>query len=373
MGDTNLQTQIFTQRVKNIQKEIDSHSLDGLVIFNEEFRPSQTMFFSDYCPVRNVEFSPSVVFIDNREIILFLGSINMGRAKEVSWIEDIRDIQRLPDFLSLYKENSKIAIAGIEKIPMYYKKYLDNCCNTFVDYDFDTVINNMRLIKEPEEIEAIKKSCNLGIESLKAMINTIEYGVSTEYSVAAVGENHIRSQGHKIGYDTIISCAENTIDKTWRPSNRVIEKHEIVVLNIVAKINEYPAFLTITHPSENVEAKKICKYAKEIIAYMIDTVTEGDCVTKIFESYSKKVKEFSLEKHFLPPSITPIRLGSSTGLDVIEKPTLYSSSNFILEKNMVLLLQLNLNDFSFGDCKFDFIVQIDKKMNLLCKDYFSLF
>ena len=97
-GFTGLQIETFTRRIESIKRELSARALDALFVFSDEYRPGSTLYLSDYYPINVIEESPQGVYVPlEGEVVLFLGSINAQTARTVSWIKDIRSIERSID------------------------------------------------------------------------------------------------------------------------------------------------------------------------------------------------------------------------------------------------------------------------------------
>ncbi len=365
MGYTSIDRSVFKDRVKKIRRQLMSDNLRGLLIFTDEFRPSYSLYITDYRPVDNIEFSPQGVYINQDEIVLFLGRKNMEMAKTITWINDIRDIDSLDDFLYKKERGGTLGLSGIEKIPHFYKKVIDGISDSKHFTIYDKVLDDLRSIKSEDEISLLRAASVTADDAMKYMMTNIEPGKTSEVELAAMGEFFIRRAGMDLGYDTIVASGKNTLDKTWRPSRTVIRNGDILLINIVPRNKGYCSFLTVSHATDNPYAKEICSISKKIIKYMIDNLKQGDHSNKIYELYYEKTREYKLLDHFLPFSNSEKSIGHSTGLEVVEYPYINRESDNILENNMVLSLKYNLYNFEFGDVRFEFNILIDGKAVLL--------
>ncbi len=362
MGYAGIAKEKFEERIFKIRRWIMEESLDGFFIYNEEFRPGHSLYISDYMPVQNIEFSPSVVYIDQENVMLFLGEMNARMAKGVTHIEDIRCIESIDVFLE-EKRGQTFGLCGVEKLPGLYRKHLE-AMGVLVNFkDCELFFANLRLYKDEEEMEKIITAAFYANHIMKEVSGDIKEGVTTEREIASKAEYLIKTKGLEIGYDTIVSEGLNTRENTHRPNNDRI--HEVVTINIVPRYKGYSSFYTITKGISNLEAQKVCECSKQVIAYMLDNLRVGDSTERIFELYQEKTGEFGLLPHLLPLYNKEEFVGCSTGLDPVEYPYLRKGSHLILKKGMVLSLKYYLAGFSWGDIKFEFNVLLDDKPILL--------
>ncbi len=350
-------------RVEHIREILLRDNLKGLLIFTEEFRPSYSFYISDYRPVENIEFSPQVVYISLDRVVLFLGPLNMERARSISWIEDIRDIEELDRFFT--QKGDTLGIAGIEKLPGYYQKVINRLAKhiNFVPYDHH--IDGLRLYKAPEEMDCLIQAAHFADGAVGHMLGKVQPGISTEKEIAMEGEFFLRTQGVDIGYDTIISGGLNTRDRTHRPKDTIVKRGDLLLINIVPRYRGYCSFVTVTKALDNPLGDEVCRGAQEVIAYVLRELREGDRASRIYELYYEKTKACGLLDHFILQPTGDMPIGHSTGLDVVEPPIISRQSDLILRDGMVISLKYALSNFEFGDVRFEFNIAVSESISLL--------
>ncbi len=363
-GLTGLPLECFYSRVEAIRKEIALEKLDGYLILNDEFRSSHSLSITDYTPLMCVEFSPQILFITASSVSVFLGSINMDRAKEQSWVEDIRHLDTIEDFFKDYY-GKRIGICGLDSLIGLYRKIIDKLGENINFLPKDYILDNLLMYKSTEEIDRILIANKTADKTIEYMIKNTENGSSTEADIAAEGEYFIAKEGMSLGYDTIVAVGENTTDRTHRPKRVIVNNNEPIILNIVPRYKGYCAFTTTTYPNGNAEAENICHKAKEVIRHMVTNLNIGDSSQKIYQLYIDKSKELGLLENFLVGGNRHNFIGHSTGLNVVQKPLLEKHTNIILEKGMVLSLKYFLTGFEFGDIRFEFSIYIGDEIILL--------
>ncbi len=372
MGYTAIGEGVLKKRVSALRQRLKKENMVGLLIFNDEFRPYYSMYISDYKPVENLEFSPQGVYISQDELILFLGKENVKSARQLSWISDIRDIQELTPFFLSMTSDVCLGLCGIEKLPHFYKKVIDTVAEHVRFLNKDNWLDELRMIKSQEELVCLRDVAQAADDTVKSMLEHVEADYTTEKELAAYGEYYIRCQGMDYGYDTIVASGKNTMDKTWRPSQKTIKKGDVLLINMVPRSQGYCSFLTVTHAVHNPNAQAICTVAKKVIKYMTKNIKPGDTASKIYDLYYQKTKEYGLLEHFLPFNPSEKSIGHSIGLEVVEHPYLQRDSQVVLQKNMVLSLKYNLYNFDFGDIRFEFSVWIDDEVKLLNQYLFEI-
>ena len=110
----------------------------------------------------------------------------------------------------------------------------------------DGLVESLRAVKEPEEIELITRAAAISDAAIEYIENTVHTGMS-EKEVAWEIEKFIREQGSEtIPFDAIVASGPNSALPHARPSSRTIQSGEPVVIDIGARVGGYSSDLTRT-------------------------------------------------------------------------------------------------------------------------------
>lgn len=366
-GFTGLPIEIFRKRIEKIKQELLKINLDALFSFSDEYRPGYTLYLSDYYPINVIEESPQGVYVPRHgDVVLFLGSINAQTAKGISWIEDIRSIDKMSFFFNNLKEKTgrrlKIGLVGEALLPVCYYQKLRSCLanNDFIYVD--DIINRMRQIKDLDEIKLMEKAAHMGDQAIREASKRLREGDVKEIELAAVAEYSIRSKGGNIGSATILSSGINTKKPTWRPSNKKIMPGEAVLIDVNPSLNCYCSDVSVTLFNGRVskEKQKLLNLSKEILRGVIEHIKPGVPASTIYAYFLEKVQKMGYEKYFTPYAKGFRAVGHGVGLDVVEWPNLDSKSNFILKPGMTLAVKFDLHGFNFGGIRHEVDVLVEE-------------
>jgi Xaa-Pro aminopeptidase len=107
-------------------------------------------------------------------------------------------------------------------------------------------VEALRAVKEPGEIELIKKAAAIGDAAYEHVRGTIRPGM-TEQEVAWALEKYLRESGSQaMPFEIIVAAGPNATLPHARPSDRPIEDGEPVVIDMGAKFDGYASDLTRT-------------------------------------------------------------------------------------------------------------------------------
>lgn len=366
-GFTGLPVENFTRRVEKIKSELSERGLDALFVFSDEYRPGSTLYLSDYYPINVIEESPQGVYVPlEGEIVLFLGSINAQTARTVSWIQDIRSIEEMERFFKSINEKKgrqlKIGLVGEALLPVHYYRKMRSALDGNDFIYVDDIIQRMRVIKSPDEIERMQNAAQLGDAAIKEAVARLRKGDVSEIELAAVAEYILRSGGGNIGSATIISAGIHTKMPTWRPSEKKIEPGEAVLIDVNPSLQGYCSDVATTVFNGNVEGekKKILDLSRQILRGVIAHMQPGLPASIIYDYFLERARESGYEQFFTPYAKGMRAVGHGVGLDVVEWPNLDADSELILEPGMTLGVKFDLHGFDFGGIRIEVDVLVEE-------------
>ena len=110
----------------------------------------------------------------------------------------------------------------------------------------DELVESLRVVKEPEEIELITKAAEISDNAFQYIEETIHTGMS-EKEVAWEMEKFMRENGSQaIPFEIIVASGPNSALPHAKPSERAIQAGEPVLFDIGAKIDGYSSDLSRT-------------------------------------------------------------------------------------------------------------------------------
>ncbi len=366
-GFTGLPRENFTQRVAKIRNALAEKGLDALFAFSDEYRPGSTLYLSDYYPINVIEESPQGVYVPvEGEVVLFLGTINAQTARGISWIEDIRSIEDMAAFFKHLNEQKgrklKVGLVGEILLPVRYYRRMRSALEGSEFVDVDDLLNRMRSIKSPEEVELMQKASDLGDAALKAAVARLRQGDVTEIELAAVAEHVVRLAGGNLGSATIIASGIHTRMPTWRPTDKKIEHGEAVLIDVNPFFRGYCCDVATTVFSGNVtgEKKKVLDLGRRILRGVIEQIRPGRPASIIYDYFLDKSREAGYEKFFTLYAKGMRAVGHGVGINVVEWPNLDADSNLVLEPGMTLAVKFDLHGFDFGGIRSEVDVLVEE-------------
>ena len=152
-------------------------------------------------------------------------------------VEDIKDLSEQDvENLFLFCEN-----VGFDENHVTYAKYKEYMYKFKIHNLVETemIIEKQRAIKDQEEIKYITKACNITDDCFEYLLNYIKIGM-TEKQIATAIERFFRINGaEELAFDTVVASGPNSSMPHAVPTDREIQKGDIIQFDIGCKVNGY--------------------------------------------------------------------------------------------------------------------------------------
>lgn len=187
---------------------------------------------------------------------IFDGSLSAEDAQRISGAEKVITHDEAQKLLrDLAKKHSVVYTLGDQPYAEYLdfvlnpapKKLYDQLSRTFNSVqDCRKELAQLRAIKQPEEIDALQQAINLTADAfsdVKSHIDTYKF----EYEVEAEFTYRFRKKGADHAYDPIVAAGGNACTLHYIDNASRLKKRELILLDIGARMNGYPADITRTY------------------------------------------------------------------------------------------------------------------------------
>ena len=228
----------MNKRLKWLKNQLKALNLEGMIVSN----PINIKYLTGL----NAE---GVLIIAPRETVFITDS---------RYIEDVNSKLTISDEIVAYdsKNLSKYDYEGFfmicenigfeENYVTYanYLKYLQTYKVNLVETE--GLIERQRFIKDEEEIECIKKACEITDKTFDYIIHNIKRGM-TEKEVAFEIEKYMISLGADgVAFETIVAAGEHSSMPHAVPTDRKIKSGDVLLFDMGAKYKGYTSDLSRT-------------------------------------------------------------------------------------------------------------------------------
>lgn len=213
--------------------------------------------------------------------------------------------------------------------------------------DLHPILARMRMIKTPEEIEAIKKANALTKEGFKEMKQLIKPGIG-EYELAAFFEYYIKKEGADgLAFESIVASGKNATTLHYVTNCSKLKSGDLVLFDLGARVNGYCGDISRTL-AVNGEMTFIQERIVRIVEFVqkeMFLAYKPGAVMKDLQNLTKKLfLEKCCDAGIIPRNqdITEFYyhgIGHSLGLDTHD---LRPDGDLVLEPGMVLTVEPGL-------------------------------
>lgn len=214
------------------------------------------------------------------------------------------------------------------------------------------LVETLRMVKDEEEIENIKKAQNITDKAFEYLLNFIKVGM-TEKEVALELEYFMKKQGAEdLSFDTIVASGKRSSLPHGKASEKVIEKGDFVTIDFGCKVNGYCSDMTrtIVMGKANEKQKEIYNIVLEAQQKAIANLKAG-LTSKEADLLARSViEEKGYGKYFSHS------LGHGVGLEVHEAPSLSFKKEEILKEGAIVTVEPGIYIPYFGGVRIEDMV-----------------
>jgi len=313
----------MNEKIRLLRERLRSLKMDGMIITN----PVSIKYLT------NIEDEGTLLITRKENIFLtyrmFLESVkSVLTITDEIIVADFRDLSK-EDFenLFLFCEN-----VGFEEDYVTYKQYyylkqkyrVNNLAET------ENIIEKLREIKDEEEIDKIKKACEITDKCFNHLLEFIKIG-TTEKEIAFEIESFFKKNGAEgVAFDSVVAIGENSANPHWKPSDRAVKMADLILIDMGCKYQGYCSDMTRT-----IFMGCILEEIKPI--YDLVLKNQLNTINEIKEYASIKTLSQMVESDFKLNGYDLIHsLGHSIGLETHEAPYINSKNDTFLKANMVI-------------------------------------
>ncbi|MFA5069288.1 MAG: Xaa-Pro peptidase family protein [Candidatus Omnitrophota bacterium] len=197
------------------------------------------------------------------------------------------------------------------------------------------LIERLRMIKDACEIRAIKGPARVAKEALKFISKDIVPGRNERQTAGRVNYHLANLGAEKPSFDTIVLSGPNTSMPHGRPSKRVFEDPDLVMVDFGARIGGYSSDLTRMFFVGKISksANTIYNIVRTAQLKAIEKIRPGARISDIDKAARSYISDKGFEKYFGHAT------GHGIGIDIHELPRICSKNNSRLRPGMVFSVE----------------------------------
>lgn len=311
----------MNEKIRLLRERLRNLKLEGMIVTN----PVSIKYLT------NIE-NEGTLLITRKENIFLTYTMFLESVKKTVTINDeiivadFRDISQYENFF-LFCEN-----VGFEENYVTYKQYyylkqkykVNNLSET------EDIIEKLRAVKDNDEIDKIKKACEITDKCFNHLLEFIKIG-TTEKEIAFEIEMFFRKNGAEgLAFNPVVAIGENSSDPHWQPGDRAVKMADPILIDMGCKYQGYCSDMTRTIFMGCIleEIKPVYDLVLKNQLYTIKEIKEYASIKTISQMVESN---FRLYNYDLIHS-----LGHSIGLETHEIPYINSKNDTFLKENMTI-------------------------------------
>ena len=345
----------FASRLKKLRIELHALPCDSLLIEH----PTDIFYLT------GLQISSGKIVISEKHHCLFVD----GRYLEYCKQQALFPISILAkNTLIDYIQEICVKCLGFDQQRTTYQGFLEfneltkeinKGSNHFEFIPIQSPLTSLRLIKDPEEIDCLRMSAQLGFKGYTFAASLLKEGM-TEAEVALELEFFWRKLGaERLAFDSIIAFGANSSMPHYRAGQKVLEKNMSVLLDIGVVLNHYHSDMTrvVFFGEVSQEIQKIYAIVEEAKNLALSSCRPGTLIGDLDRIARDWIENKGYGNYFTHS------LGHGVGLDIHEAPLIRKTSKdagMPLQEGMVITIEPGIYLPSIGGVRLEDTIVINK-------------
>lgn len=221
---------------------------------------------------------------------------------------------------------------------------------------FKSNVDEIRSIKDENEIEIIKKAVELTDKAFEHILKYLKPGISELEIVAELNYFFLKNAAKGFSFEPIIASGKRSSLPHGVATNKRIEHGDVVTIDFGCNFDGYMSDMTRTVfiGKATPEMLRIYYIVKEAQEKAENFAKEGERCCEIDKVARDYIGSFGYAEKF------GHSLGHGVGLEIHELPKLSPKSEMVLKENMVVTIEPGIYVEGFGGVRIEDLVVIKK-------------
>jgi len=335
-------------RLKRLRDNMEKERLDGVLITKRE----NYIYLSGFTGT-----SAYLVITSDKAILVTDFRYAEQAAAQATNYEIVEYKGSSLDELGNIVKNNNISRLGFEETYMTYGDYLkyrDRFSGAEM-VPLRSIVEEMRMVKDPHEIETIKKAVEVADNAFRHILDFIKPGV-TETELAAELEYNMKKQGATgPSFETIVASGLRSSMPHGVASKKTVQMGEAITFDFGALYDNYCSDMTRTvflgTPKD--ELRKIYDIVLKSQLLAIEGAKAGLMGKDIDAIARNYIAEQGFKDNF------GHGLGHGVGLEIHEEPRFSPSGNITIKEGMVITVEPGIYVQGLGGVRIEDIIVIE--------------
>ncbi|MBN2368236.1 aminopeptidase P family protein [Candidatus Woesearchaeota archaeon] len=312
-------------RIKKLQKAMNKNKIGLSLIFSLDEKPNTNMiYFTGYSGI-------GILAVLKRSAFLLVPEMEYEKATKSGLnVHKAEKKRKMLETLAYLLKKKKIAKIGTEEgniTVRIYKRLRRKIKGRYVD--LSKILSAIRMIKEKEELDCIRKACNVTDNIFSKLCRNFKF--KTEPELNSFIEEEIRKAGCELAFPPIVASGEGTSQPHYVPAGNI--KNGFLMLDFGARYNGYCSDMT-----RMLYVGKPTKKELDDYNLILETITKCEKAALQKKKFSE-LYNLSIEILGDKAELFIHALGHGLGLDIHESPSLYSEDKTQIQENVAFTIE----------------------------------
>lgn len=302
--------------------------------------PDNVFYFTGFRCEPHERLLALIVF-QEKEPLLLCPRMEVEDAKRAGWSEEVVGYSDAEDPWHLIEKRMNarldmIKSIAVEKDHLNITKFeeLQKLYGNASFLPAEPFLNELRLIKDTQEIELLEKACELVDYAVKVGVNEIAEG-KTEVDLVAAIEYEIKKKGAGMAFSPTVLAGANAASPHGVPGETKIKKGDFVLFDLGVSFNGYCSDITRTVAFGEIsdEQRKIYDTVLNAQEAAVRMTKPGIPAKELDITARNIITEAGYGEYFSH------RLGHGLGIGVHEYPSVNEHNETLLKQGMVFTIE----------------------------------
>ncbi len=314
-------------RIEKLRESLKEKNIDAALITSVE----NVRYYSEFTG------DSSELLITNSELFLFTDFRYTEHAQRETCFDvvETKGQDRVETIFNYASRSSAVKVGADLANVKYpeYKSYLEHIDEqNFLDITAD--ISAQRLVKDEDELSAIRKGAEYNDLLFEHLCSIIKQGMSEKEIKAEIIYFMLKS-GAQVAFDPIVASGENSSLPHAVPSDRTFRPGDFITMDYGFKFDGYCSDFTRTVAICEVdkEQQKVYDIVNEAAEQALPLLSPGAECAKVDTAARDYITQHGYGQYF------GHGLGHGVGMDIHEAPTLNGLSKDVLQAGMTVTIE----------------------------------
>jgi Xaa-Pro aminopeptidase len=350
----------YRERARQAAKLAGDRGLDVLIVNSNEADYSNVRYFSNFWPLFE---TAGVAITPEGKRALMVGPESLKYASDRSRIPDVFQMMEYREsadpaypelkassftdvfkFLGVKGRKPKIGVGGWLVSNPVQLEGLKQCFPEAEVRRADDIMVELRAVKSEAELACIREGMRITELATEEVIKHLQPGL-TELQLVGIAQKTIYENGAEYeGLPMYVFSEKSTRHAISRSTYRVIQKGDIVQINLSAKVEGYSPSIGMPVSMGKLTGRKreVVEFGLEAHRWTYDQLKAGVMASEVAKAYIELFKKRGFYENYL---YGPCH---GTGLIEVEAPWMETSSQYRLEENMTFQVDTFVSAAEFG-------------------------